>query len=211
MSSVERGAAAARAASNLRKRPGVRFCVLGVDPAAAGPTGYAVLESDGRASRALRFGALAHPARTEFPARLRSIHQMLEGLMEEFLPDAIAIETVFAAPNLRTTLRLAEVRGVVLLAAAEAGIAAHSYSPREVKAAVAGYGGASKQQMQQMVGALLGLAAPPDSTDAADALAVALCHVFSAYARSRIAAATRTAATDRPERPGASLRRDAGR
>jgi crossover junction endodeoxyribonuclease RuvC len=210
MRSVARGAAA-RAAGKPMTRPKARMCVLGVDPAAAGPTGYAVLESDGRASRALRFGALEHPARSEFPARLRAIHRMLEGLVEEFLPDAIAIETVFAAPNLRTSLRLAEVRGVVLLAAGEAGIAAHSYSPREVKAAVAGYGGASKQQMQQMVGALLGLAAPPDSTDAADALAVALCHIFSAFARRRMAAATGIAATERPERPAASLRRDAGR
>jgi len=184
------------------------MCVLGIDPAAAGPTGYAVLESDGRASRALRFGALKHPASSEFPARLRAIHRMLEGLVAEFLPDAIAVETVFAAPNLRTSLRLAEVRGVILLAAAQAGIAAHSYSPREVKAAVAGYGGASKQQIQRMVSALLGLAAPPDSTDAADALAVALCHVFSASARTRMAAATgRTGA----ERSPAAARRGRGR
>jgi crossover junction endodeoxyribonuclease RuvC len=200
--------AAARVAIKQMGRAKKRFCVLGVDPAAAGPTGYAVLESDGRVSRALRFGALEHPARAEFPARLRAIHRMLKGLVEEFLPDAIAIEAVFAAPNLRTSLRLAEVRGVVLLAAAEAGIAAQSYSPREVKAAVAGYGGASKQQVQQMVRALLGLAAPPDSTDAADALAVALCHVFSAFARQRIAAATGMAAT---ERPAATTRRDGGR
>ncbi len=164
--------------------------VLGVDPAAAGPTGYAVLESDGRASRALRFGTLRHAARAEFPARLREIHRMVTKLLREFVPDAIAVESVFAAPNLSTSLRLAEVRGVVLLAAAQAGIAAHSYSPREVKAAVAGYGGATKQQMQRMVGSLLGLAEPPQSPDAADALAVALCHVFAARARARFASAT---------------------
>jgi crossover junction endodeoxyribonuclease RuvC len=167
-----------------------RLRVLGVDPAAAGPTGYAVIESDGRDWRALRFGALRPASRSEFPARLCEIHRMLAGLVEEYAPDAIAIEAVFAAPNLSTSLRLAEVRGVVLLAAAEAGIAAHSYSPREVKAAVAGYGGATKQQIQRMVGALLGLAEPPRSPDAADALAVALCHVFAARARARFAQAT---------------------
>jgi crossover junction endodeoxyribonuclease RuvC len=194
---MSRADVASRAASDRGRRAAKdALRVLGVDPAAAGPTGYAVLESDGRASRALRFGTLAPAARAEFPARLRAIHRMLTALVKEFAPDAIAVESVFAAPNLSTSLRLAEVRGVVLLAAAEAGIAAHSYSPREVKAAVAGYGGASKEQMQRMVGSLLGLAEPPRSPDAADALAVALCHLFAARARMRLAAATGLPARD---------------
>ena len=110
--------------------------------------------------------------------------------MQEFSPDAVAVESVFAALNVKTALRLAEMRGVVLLAAAQAQIPAHSYSPREVKASVAGFGAASKQQIQQMVGSLLGLATQPEPSDAADALAVALCHAHISRARARMAAAT---------------------
>lgn len=163
--------------------------VLGVDPAVAGATGYGIVECEGAATRLLRFGALRLPARATFPARLREIHRLISRLVEEFSPDAVAVESVFTALNARTALKLAEVRGVVLLAAAQAQIPAHSYSPREVKASVAGYGGASKHQMQQMVGSLLGMARCPEPSDAADALAVALCHAYLAQARERMAAA----------------------
>ena len=110
--------------------------------------------------------------------------------MAEFTPDAVAVESVFTALNIRTALKLAEVRGVVLLAAAQASIPAHSYSPREVKSSVAGYGAASKQQMQQMVSSALGLTEVPEPADAADALAVALCHAHLARAHERMDAAT---------------------
>jgi crossover junction endodeoxyribonuclease RuvC len=186
--------------------PSKNLRVLGVDPAAAGPTGYGVVETDGRRQRSLRFGALRHPARAPFPARLREIHRLIAELVEEFAPDAVAVEDVFTAPNVRTSLKLAEVRGVVLLAAAQASVAVHSYSPREVKAGVAGYGAASKQQMQQMVGTLLGLHEPPKSPDAADALAVALCHIFAAQGRARIAAATAAGAAAWPGRPHSPAR-----
>lgn len=160
--------------------------VLGLDPALAGATGYGVVELDGHAARMLRFGALRFPASASFSARLRDIHEMVARLAEEFSPDAVAVEAVFTALNMRTALRLAEVRGVILLAAAQADIPAHSYSPREVKASVTGFGGASKQQMQQMVKAQLGLCEQPEPTDAADALAVALCHAHFARAAERI-------------------------
>jgi crossover junction endodeoxyribonuclease RuvC len=166
-----------------------RLRVLGVDPAVAGATGYGVVEFDGAAVRMLRFGALRLPARATFAARLREIHRLIAELVQEFSPDAVAVESVFTALNARTALKLAEVRGVVLLAAAQASVPAHSYSPREVKASVAGYGGASKQQMQQMVSAQLGLRERPEPADAADALAVALCHAHLARARERMAAA----------------------
>jgi crossover junction endodeoxyribonuclease RuvC len=179
---------AARAESNGRK-----LRVLGVDPAVAGATGYGVVEVDGSAARMLRFGALRLPARASFGARLREIHELIASLVEEFAPDAVAVESVFTALNMRTALKLAEVRGVVLLAAAQASIPAHSYSPREVKSNVAGYGGASKQQMQQMVTAQLGLRERPEPADAADALAVALCHAHLSRARERLAAATQRA------------------
>src|SRR5271155_96736 len=167
----------------------IRFCVLGVDPSSAGATGYGVVEFVGSAPRMLRYGALKMRTRTEFGARVREIHELITALVTEFSPDAVAVESVFTALNVGTTLRLAEVRGVVLLAAAQASIPAHSYSPREVKASIAGYGAASKQQMQQMVSVQLGLLEWPEPPDAADALAIALCHAHAALAQARMDAA----------------------
>lgn len=161
------------------EKPGLRR-ILGVDPAAAGPTGYGVIETDGRNFRVLRYGALriAPQRRKSSPgACLHDVHALLCGLIEEFQPHAMAVESVFAALNMRTALRLAEVRGVVLLAAEQHGVEVRSYSPREVKACVAGYGHADKKQMQLMVRALLSMQETPEPSDAADALAVALCHI----------------------------------
>ncbi|MBI1749361.1 MAG: crossover junction endodeoxyribonuclease RuvC [Acidobacteria bacterium] len=164
--------------------------VLGIDPAAAGPAGYGVVETDGATFRTLRFGALSRAPRASFPERLRAIHALIVDLVEEFSPDAVALESVFTALNMKTALKLAEVRGVVTLAAAQAGVPVHSYAPREVKVSVAGYGHADKEQIQQMVRATLNLRETPQPSDAADALAIALCHIYSTQARSRIAAAT---------------------
>jgi len=177
-----------------------RICVLGVDPAAAGPTGYGVIETNGRDCRMLRFGALRASTKTRFPARLREIHDLMARLVKEFSPDAVAVESVFTALNMKTALLLAEVRGVVLLAAAEGNVPVHTYSPREVKASVAGYGHASKRQMQLMVRALLGMTQTPEPADAADALAVALCHIYAARARARFAATADSSRAAR--RPG---------
>src|ERR1700690_283927 len=167
-----------------------RFRILGVDPAVAGATGYGIVECVGNGSQLVKFGALKLPARATFAARLREIHQLISELVQEFSPDAVAVESVFMALNVKTALRLAEMRGVVLLAPAQAQIPAHSYSPREIKASVSGFGAASKQQMQQMVGSLLGLKENPEPFDASDALAVALCHAYVSRAREPIAAAT---------------------
>lgn len=164
--------------------------VLGVDPAVVGATGYGVIEIEGSATRLMRFGALKLPARAPLDHRLCEIHRLITGLIEEFSPQAVAVEAVFTALNMRTALKLAEIRGVVLLAAAQARVPAQSYSPREVKASVAGFGAASKQQIQRMVAALLGLSACPEPADAADALAIALCHAQSCRAKDRFAKAT---------------------
>jgi crossover junction endodeoxyribonuclease RuvC len=166
------------------------LCVLGVDPAVAGATGYGVVESDGRSCRMLRFGALRQAAASRGPlaTHLRDIHSLVGGLIAEFRPHGVAIESVFTALNMKTALRLAEVRGVVLLAAAEAGIPSFSYSPREVKATVAGFGQAGKEQVQQMVRAMLRLSETPEPADAADALAVALCHIQIAESELRLSA-----------------------
>jgi crossover junction endodeoxyribonuclease RuvC len=162
--------------------------VLGVDPAAAGPTGYGIVESDGRTCKMLHYGALRVTAARQKEcagAALQDVHALLCRLIEEFAPDAMAVESVFTALNMRTALRLAEVRGVVLLAAAQHGVTVHSYAPREVKASVAGHGHADKKQIQMMVRALLSMSELPEPADAADALAVALCHLQAERARTR--------------------------
>ena len=180
---------------------GKKFRVLGVDPAVAGATGYGVVEFERGAARMLRFGTLKLPSRATFAARLTEIHDLVAELVKEFSPDAVAVESAFMALNARTALKLAEVRGVVLLAAAQASVPAHSYSPREVKSNVAGYGAASKQQMQQMVRVLLKLREVPEPADAADALAVALCHAQLARARERLATSAAQAAPAREISP----------
>ena len=164
--------------------------VLGVDPAAAGPTGYGIVESDGRRCRMLHYGALRITTKRQKEcagAALQDVHALLCELIEKFMPDVLAVESVFTALNMRTALRLAEVRGVVLLAAAQHGVAVHSYAPREVKASVAGNGHADKRQIQLMVRALLSMTETPEPADAADALAVALCHLQLEQARRRFA------------------------
>ena len=162
--------------------------VLGVDPAATGPTGYGIVESDGRRCYMLHYGALRVAAKRQREsafAVLQDVHELLCKLIEDFSPDAMAVESVFTALNMRTALRLAEVRGVVLLAAAQHGLEVHSYAPREVKAKISGHGHADKRQMQMMVRALLSMNETPEPSDAADALAVALCHLQAEQARRR--------------------------
>jgi len=173
--------------------------VLGIDPAAAGATGYGVVEFQAGRCRMLRFGALrrSNGLPANFPARLREIHSIVKQLIHEFDPHAVAIESVFTALNMKTALKLAEVRGVVLLAAAEAGLPVHSYSPREVKQKITGYGHADKHQMQTMVRAMLRMSETPEPPDAADALAVALCHIYAEQARARITATS----PSRPQAP----------
>ena len=162
--------------------------VLGVDPAAAGPTGYGIIECDGRHCRMVQYGAVkiaANRRKEGAGAALREVHELLCRLIEEFAPDAMAVESVFTALNMRTALRLAEVRGVVLLAAAQHGLEVHSYAPREVKASITGHGQADKRQIQTMVRALLSMKVLPEPADAADALAVALCHLRAEQTRRR--------------------------
>ena len=175
--------------ASVRSNSTRKLRVLGVDPAVAGATGFGVIEIEGSTARLMRFGALRLPASATFAVRQREIHFLISGIVEQFQPDAVAVESVFTALNMRTALKLAEMRGVVLLAAAQAQIPAHSYSPREVKASVAGFGAASKQQVQQMVRSLLHLEEIPEPADASDALAVALCHAQVARTRDRMAAA----------------------
>jgi crossover junction endodeoxyribonuclease RuvC len=182
------GAMAGTNFSGGQKEKNGTMRVLGVDPAAAGPTGFGIVESDGRRCHMLHYGALKVTAKRQKEcagAALQDVHARVCGLIEEFSPDALAVESIFTALNMRTALRLAEVRGVILLAAAQHGLMVYSYAPREVKASVAGHGHADKRQMQLMVRALLSMSETPEPSDAADALAVALCHLQAEQVRQR--------------------------
>lgn len=161
--------------------------VLGVDPAAAGPTGYGIVEAEGRSCRVLHYGALrvGEKRKESAGAALEAVHTLICDLIQEYSPNVVAVESIFSALNVKTALRLAEVRGVVLLAAAQHQVEVFSYAPREIKASIAGYGHADKRQMQLMVRALLAMSETPEPPDAADALAVALCHLQAAESRTR--------------------------
>ena len=153
--------------------------VFGIDPGSA-RTGYGCIERQGSRHRLVICGSLAGPPRAPFPDKLKTIHAGLALLLARHRPDCVAVENVFHARNVRSALMLGHARGVVLLAAAEAGVPVAEYAPAEIKRAVVGFGRAEKHQMQQMVKLLLGLDAAPSPHDVADALAVALCHLNSA-------------------------------
>jgi crossover junction endodeoxyribonuclease RuvC len=160
--------------------------VFGIDPGSE-RTGFGCIDTDGRRHVLVICGAISLPPRTSFPERLQAIHVHLGRHLAESRPDCVAIENLFHAANVRSALKLGHARGVAMLAAVEAGVPLVEYTPAEIKRAVVGYGRAEKRQMQQMVQLLLGLAEPPSPHDAADALAVAICHVHHA-ALSRLAA-----------------------
>src|SRR5512143_1705863 len=157
--------------------------VLGVDPGSL-RTGYGAVETDGRRHRLIETGALAPGARSTLPERLRHIHAGLEGLIARLHPNVLAVEDVFHAANVRTALVLGHVRGVVLLAGAEAGLPVHEYPPATVKQQVTGSGRAEKTQVAFMVTRMLQLPAPAAPGDATDALAVALCFACVDAARA---------------------------
>jgi crossover junction endodeoxyribonuclease RuvC len=152
--------------------------VFGIDPGSE-RTGYGCVESDGSRHRLVACGAIVSPPRLGFPAQLLRIHQRLTELLAEHRPESVAVESVFYAVNVRSALKLGHARGVAVLAAVEGGYSFAEYSPAEIKRAVVGYGRAEKHQVQEMVRMLLGLAEVPTPHDAADALAVAICHVHS--------------------------------
>ena len=163
--------------------------IFGIDPGSE-RTGYGCVETDGRRHRLIVCGALSAPAQTPFPERLQVIHTGLAALLTDCRPDCIAIENIFHAKNVRSALRLGHARGVALLAASAAGVPIVEYTPAEIKRAVVGFGRAEKQQVGQMVKLLLGLDAAPAPHDAADAIAVAICHIHSATGAVAAAAAS---------------------
>lgn len=150
--------------------------VFGIDPGSE-RTGYGCVETDGRRHTLIASGAIAPPAGSTFPERLRLIHSGLSALLAECRPEMVAIENLFYSVNVRSALKLGHARGVAMLAAVEAGLTVVEYTPAEIKRAVVGYGRAEKRQVADMVRLLLGLDTAPAPHDAADALAVAICHV----------------------------------
>ncbi len=155
--------------------------VLGVDPGTI-RTGVGVVDLAGDEAACVTSETLSAPSRASLPERLATMLDGLDGLIERFRPDVVALEQPFAGRNARTALAIGQAQGIAMAAAARRGIPVASYAPSAVKHAVADHGGASKDQVRDMVQVVLGLAEPPDSLDAADALAVALCHVNAARA-----------------------------
>ena len=153
--------------------------ILGID-CGSERTGYGVIESDGRRHRLVVSGVVKTSAQESFDARLVKISRGLREVIESHRPEAAAVEEVFYGKNVRTLLKLAHVRGIALLAIAEAGIGLGEYSPLEIKMSVVGFGRAEKQQVQLMVKSLLGLSQIIESEDASDAVAVAICHATRA-------------------------------
>jgi crossover junction endodeoxyribonuclease RuvC len=156
--------------------------VLGIDPGTA-ITGYGLVEQHDELEL-VACGTITTPAGLPLPERLLTIHRQLSELIQTYHPEAVAVEELFFSKNVRTAMSVGHARGVILLAAAQAGLPIHQYKPSEVKLAVAGYGAASKEQMQEMVRLLLDLESAPTPDDAADAVAIAVCHLHSMQVRS---------------------------
>jgi crossover junction endodeoxyribonuclease RuvC len=143
-----------------------------------------VQEREDGSLSAVDFGVIVTPAEMPMPERLLALYRRIKEIILLHHPQSGAVEKLFFQRNVRTALSVGQGRGVVLVALAEAGVPVMEYTPLEVKQAIAGYGGADKNQVQQMVRALLGLAEVPQPDDAADALAVAICHLHSARVRA---------------------------
>jgi crossover junction endodeoxyribonuclease RuvC len=153
--------------------------IFGIDPGSV-RTGYGCVETDGSRHRLVSCGALTPGGHATFPERLRAIHDGLLDVLREAAPACVAVENLFHARNVRSALTLGHARGVAVLAAVEFGVPVIEYTPAEIKLAVVGYGRAEKTQLQHMVRLLLGLDTAPTPHDAADALAVAICHAHAA-------------------------------
>ena len=152
--------------------------ILGIDPG-YGITGFGVIEAERGKSRLIQCGAITTPAGMDFSARLEIIYEDMKQLLEVAKPDAVAIEELFFGQNVTTGIGVAQSRGVILLAIRQAGLSVTSYKPMQVKQAVVGYGNATKHQVQDMTKRLLNLKEMPKPDDAADAIAIALCHARS--------------------------------
>jgi crossover junction endodeoxyribonuclease RuvC len=158
---------------------------LGIDPGTAA-TGYGILENDGSSIRVVEYGCIKTSSKEPAHSRLVKISKDLKKIISKHKPDCIVVERLFFGKNAKTAMSVGQARGVILLAASQAGVEIAEYTPLEVKMALTGYGRADKNQIQQMVKRLLKLKTIPKPDDAADALAVAICHVNSEGFNSRV-------------------------
>jgi crossover junction endodeoxyribonuclease RuvC len=163
--------------------------VLGIDPGLS-RCGYGAVSGRGSDSRAVAYGVIRTGTDLDLPERLGRLQAELEDLVAELTPSVMAVERVLFQVNVRTAMSVGQASGLALALAARAGIPVVQYSPNEVKLAIAGYGGAEKSAVQAMVARLLGLAEPPNPPDAADALALALCHQWGSKLRATTDTAT---------------------
>ena len=162
--------------------------VLGIDPGLS-RCGYSCVEGRGGLTAAVAAGVVTTAPDEAVPRRLATLQAEIRGLLGELTPDAVAIERVLFQVNVRTAMGVGQASGVAMAAGVGAGAEVFEYSPTQIKKAITGWGGADKDQMGQMVQTLLGLPKPLKPVDAADAVAVALCHLAHRPAASRIQAA----------------------
>ncbi|MBR0140974.1 MAG: crossover junction endodeoxyribonuclease RuvC [Ruminococcus sp.] len=153
--------------------------ILGIDPGYA-IVGFGILDYDGSDFKTVEYGAILTEANTPFPERIKAIHTDMEYIFQKYKPDCMAMEKLYFNSNQKTAINVAQARGVTLLSAAKRDIPITEYTPLQVKISITGYGRATKNQMMEMTRQLLNLAHIPKPDDAADALAVAICHGHSA-------------------------------
>ena len=158
---------------------------MGIDPGSS-CTGYGIIEEINGALKVVHWGSVKNRLRQPFPQKLKFIYDELIMVIRKFNPDEVAIEDMFFATNVKSALKLGQTRGIAVLSAVNEGKPVAEYSPLEVKQSVVGYGRAEKAQVQDMVTSLLRLKEKPEPLDASDALAVAICHIHTATANSRI-------------------------
>lgn len=156
----------------------IKMRILGIDPGIA-TIGFGLVESEKNRQRLVQCGVISTPAHTSLSSRLEQIYDDMLQLLDLFRPDAVSIEELFFNTNITTGIAVAHGRGVLLLACRKAGVRVYEYTPLQVKQAVVGYGRAEKKQVMEMVRRLCNLSAPPKPDDAADAVALALCHARS--------------------------------
>jgi len=149
--------------------------ILGIDPGTA-TTGYGLIEEKGGMLSLIDYGVILTGAKLPLEQRLEKIYDQLEDIIEEYNPGEIAVEELFFSNNAKTAMSVGQARGVILLATQKAGVPVSEYTPNQVKNGICGYGGADKKQVQKMVQILLKLSETPEPDDAADALAIAICH-----------------------------------
>jgi crossover junction endodeoxyribonuclease RuvC len=166
----------------ITKSPNDPMIILGIDPGSV-ITGYGVIERQGRQARLIECGCIRMKSGSPLPDRLKVIYDSLTEVITLLRPDQAAIESTFFGKNAQSALILGHARGVAMLAATNAGLPVSEYAPREIKQSVVGTGGASKEQIQYMVQAILKLPRAPKPADAADAVAIALCHANRSLGR----------------------------